>query len=92
MPGIYGFDVSDNAWLAISTNVSPQCVLRCTSCGKLAYVQSLCIIQTEFVLPRDGLRLFEPQHMVVRVEDFNVGMGDMGMLPGLELREVGANA
>lgn len=31
-------------------------------------------------------------HMVVRVEDFNVGMGDMGMLPGLELREVGANA
>ena len=28
-------------------------------------------------------------HMVVRVEDFNVGMGDMGMLPGLELREVG---
>ena len=29
-------------------------------------------------------------HMVVRVEDFNVGMGDMGML-GLELREVGEN-
>jgi hypothetical protein len=30
-------------------------------------------------------------HMVVRVEDFNVGMGDMGMLPGLELRMVGEN-
>jgi DIS3-like exonuclease 2 len=32
-------DVSDNAWLAISPNVSPQCVLSCTSCGKLAYAQ-----------------------------------------------------
>ena len=30
-------------------------------------------------------------HIVVRVEDFNVGMGDMGSLPGLELRETGEN-
>ncbi len=30
-------------------------------------------------------------HIVIRVEDIDVAMGDMGMLPGLELREVTRN-
>jgi hypothetical protein len=30
-------------------------------------------------------------HIVVRVEDFDIGMGDMGRLPGLRLRDTGVS-